>query len=215
MPSYIRESYEVVSDKTRRVRSGGACENKCSGHGTCEYNTNCKCFLGLDGEAEWTGADCSLRTCPKGFAWVGEVVNANDLHPWVECSNKGLCDRRTGVCECFEGYDGLACQRNICPENCNYRGACFPQRILADKAGRVYDAPWDAMKTVGCLCDVGYRGSACELQECPSGPDPLDGFGNESGRDCSGRGVCDYEAGLCTCFTGFYGNRCQHQTTVW
>jgi hypothetical protein len=43
---------------------------------------------------------------------------------------------------------------------------------------------------------AGYRGPACELQECPSGADPLDGYGNESGRDCSGRGLCDYNLGL-------------------
>jgi len=51
----------------------------------------------------------------------GAVVNANDLHPKVECSNRGICDRQTGFCECFDGYDGIACQRHICPENCNYR----------------------------------------------------------------------------------------------
>ena len=70
------------------------------------------------------------------------------------------------------------------------------------------------MKHVGCVCDAGYRGPACDLQECPSGSDPLDGYGNEAGRDCSGRGVCDYSVGLCQCFTGFFGTRCQHQTTV-
>ena len=25
----------------------------------------CDCYLGIDGEQEWTGADCSLRVCPK------------------------------------------------------------------------------------------------------------------------------------------------------
>ncbi len=69
------------------------------------------------------------------------------------------------------------------------------------------------MKSVGCLCDVGYRGAACDLQECPSGPDPLNGFGNEAGRDCSGRGLCNYDEGICVCFSGFFGNACQHQNT--
>merc|ERR1711916_288495 len=67
----------------------------CSGHGSCVVNQNCLCYTGMDGEPEWTGPDCSLRTCPHDFAWVGDVVNANDLHPWAECSNRGTCDRKT------------------------------------------------------------------------------------------------------------------------
>jgi len=61
---------------------------------------------------------------------------------------------------------------------------------------------------VGCLCDPGYRGPACEYRECPSGPDPLGGEGNESGRDCSGRGVCDYDTGECNCFMAWYVVSC-------
>jgi len=213
-PSYKAESWGQITWDKRRHRQGGLCENHCSNHGTCENNNNCKCFTGLDGEPEWTGPDCSLRTCPKDFAWVGEVVNANDLHPWTECSNKGICDRTTGTCNCFPGYEGVACQRTVCPNNCNDRGTCWPEKLLASKAGRTYSEPWDAMKHVGCFCDAGYRGPACDLQECPSGSDPLDGYGNEAGRDCSGRGLCNYQEGTCACFSGFYGTRCQYQTTI-
>lgn len=213
-PTFAAEAWgQIIWDK-RRHRNGGLCENHCSNHGTCEKNNNCKCFTGLDGEPEWTGPDCSLRTCPRDFAWVGEVINSNNLHPWVECSNKGSCDRKTGACSCFPGYDGVACQRSTCPDNCNDRGTCWPEKHLAVKAGRTYDTPWDNMKHVGCFCDAGYRGPACELQECPSGTDPLDGYGNEAGRDCSGRGICDYSDGTCSCFSGFYGTHCQYQTTV-
>eukprot|EP01040_Poterioochromonas_malhamensis_P010823 gene10824-11797_t len=69
------------------------------------------------------------------------------------------------------------------------------------------------MKAVGCFCDVGYRGSACEFQECPSGSDPVNGYGAEAGRDCSGRGICNYETGICSCFSGFAGMRCEVQST--
>eukprot|EP01031_Cornospumella_fuschlensis_P037983 gene37983-46143_t len=214
-PTYVEEEWgQIIWDKKRRQRVAGLCDRLCSGHGLCTPQNNCRCYAGLDGEAEWTGPDCSLRTCPKDLAWVGEVVGANDLHPRAECSNKGLCNRETGECECFPGYDGIACQRTTCPDNCNYRGACFPERLLADKAGRHYMSPWDANKAVGCLCDPGYRGAACEEQECPSGADPLNGFGSEAGRDCSGRGVCNYDSGLCVCFSGYFGNRCQHQTML-
>jgi hypothetical protein len=213
-PTYHKESWGQVTWDKKRHRTGGLCENHCSNHGTCEYNNNCKCFTGLDGEPEWTGPDCSLRMCPRDFAWVGDVINANDLSPWAECSNKGACDRTTGACACFPGYEGVACQRTVCPSNCNDRGTCWPEKHLAAKVGRVYTAPWDAMKHVGCLCDSGYRGPDCSQQECPSGTDVLDGYGNEAGRDCSGRGLCNYNDGTCSCFSGFFGTRCQYQTTV-
>lgn len=213
-PTYTTESWGSITWDRKRFRAGGLCENQCSGHGTCEANVNCNCYTGLDGNPEWTGPDCSLRACPMDVAWVGGVENKNDLHPYAECSNKGICDRKTGTCECFPGYEGVACQRTVCPNNCNDRGTCWPEKHLAAKAGRTYTAPWDALKHVGCYCDIGFRGPACELQECPSGTDPLDGFGSEAGRDCSGRGICDYTSGTCTCFAGFYGTRCQLQTTV-
>jgi len=213
-PTITAEGYETVFDYRKRHRKGGYCENHCGGHGECKKNKNCECHKNLDGEPAWTGPDCSLRTCPKDFSWVGSVVNANDLHPWQECSNRGLCDRKTGSCQCFAGYDGVACQRTLCPNDCSGRGICWPESHLATFAGRTYSLPWDAMKEVGCVCDAGYRGPGCELQECPSGADPLDGYGNEAGRECSGRGLCDYTAGICGCFSGFYGTHCQYQTTL-
>jgi hypothetical protein len=150
----------------------------------------------------------------RGHAWVGYVQNANDAHPVVECSNKGSCDRKTGECACFANYEGIACERTICPNKCSDAGVCFTEQQLAMEADRVYNTPWDATKHVGCICDLGRRGPDCSLFECPSGPDVMKGFGNEAGRDCSGRGLCDYSSGICNCFHGYYGTKCEYQTVL-
>lgn len=63
---------------------------------------------------------------------------------------------------------------------------------------------------MGCYCDLGYRGPDCSEKECPSKADPLQGYGNEAGRDCSGRGICDYKKGVCKCFSNYYGEACEN-----
>lgn len=45
-----------------------------------------------------------------------------DSHPNTECSSAGICNRKRGECECFEGYTGAACQRKTCKDDCNGRG---------------------------------------------------------------------------------------------
>merc|ERR1712146_839688 len=91
----------------------------------------------------------------------------NDAHPWTECSNRGVCDRSTGECACYEPFEGHACQRNKCWNDCNGSGLCLPQRILADQAGYVYENPWDATKLWGCFCDIGYRGQTAAYGNVP------------------------------------------------
>jgi len=37
---------------------------------------------------------------------------ADTAHALAECSNAGICNRGTGKCECFDGFEGDACQRS-------------------------------------------------------------------------------------------------------
>ncbi|GMI25624.1 hypothetical protein TrRE_jg1846, partial [Triparma retinervis] len=61
----------------------------------------------------------------------GNTVINDSAHYYMECSNKGLCDRKTGMCECFDGYDGAACQRASCPNSCSGHGTCETVADLA------------------------------------------------------------------------------------
>lgn len=126
----------------------------------------------------------------RALSWIGYSLKSNDVHPITECSNKGICLRESGTCECFPNFEGIACERTVCLNDCSMSGVCYTAKQLAIDANRIYDAPWDADKNVGCVCDIGFRGPDCSqgllylislyrltfilifsfTVECPSGP---------------------------------------------
>merc|ERR1711871_281519 len=110
--------------------ASAACPNGCSGNGICGANDKCSCFQ------NWQGPDCSLRTCPYSLAWADTADGTNSAHYYAECSNKGVCDRKTGECKCFDGYEGKGCRRSTCPEGCSGHGTC---EYIDELAGDFYD----------------------------------------------------------------------------
>ncbi len=146
------------------------CPNSCSSHGVCDSSSRvCQCFNGF------TGGDCSLRTCPFGAAWADQAIGIDDAHNSAECSNMGICDRTVGQCVCQAGFEGTACQRKTCPNECNNVGKCLSMHQYAASkdpgSGIVYDYTtiWDANKFYGCKCDWGYSGPDCTVRMCPTG----------------------------------------------
>jgi len=100
----------------------------------------------------------------------------DEAHFYRECSNKGICDRATGQCVCFPGYEGEGCQRTSCPgaesgSPCSGHGLCLSAYV--DYSSSQYNL-WDADKTMKCRCDAGYDGPDCSLRLCPVGPDPVE-----------------------------------------
>jgi len=101
----------------------------------------------------------------------------NTAHGYMECSNKGICDREAGECQCFDGYEGSACQRASCPSSkagvCSGHGTCRTIAALAESDYNNHYKLWDADITLGCECDAGYFGAACSQRKCKYGFDPL------------------------------------------
>jgi len=203
-----------------------------------QVKDSCTCFshTGFNGATvyQYTGADCSLKTCPYGLAWNGAalsvdttgVAKGNVYHTQhKQCSNQGLCNAKSGACECFDGYTGEACQRSKCPNDCSDAGRCTEAwqivkdvkedtEYYGDYVNALTYAAWDSAQLRGCICDFGRSGPDCSILDCPSGTDPLGGKGSESGRLCSSRGDCNDATGECACYSGYFGTSCNMQRNM-
>jgi len=136
----------------------------------------------------------------KSVVFATEAVSGSTVYPWgvdekftelgtdaahyyMECSNKGICDRETGLCECFDGYEGTACRRASCPNACSGHGTCESTKELGlmnwklhadySGSGTTSYTLWDADVTQACKCDPEWHGADCSLRKCKYGVDPL------------------------------------------
>jgi hypothetical protein len=120
---------------------------ECNGRGTCDYGSGaCQCedgfgslrdkeYLSNNETTNIFPYDCSGRACPVGparFALYANYINYTAFpsqtgnfnpHRLLECSGNGACDRSQGVCKCYDGYTGSACERLQCPGD----GSCSAQ----------------------------------------------------------------------------------------
>jgi len=168
----------------------GRCDNSCSGHGSCNAKTKCTCYDNWGVGLSHDTGDCSDRICPYEFAWVDTPDKSGSHHKYAECAAKGICNRDSGECECFPGYEGKACQRTSCPNDCSGHGQCtFIQNLpyaavpfdnskeryyLSQDAATYPYYYWDVSKTRGCVCDPEYADVDCSKRLCPYGTDVMD-----------------------------------------
>ena len=140
------------------------------------------------------GGDCSERFCPYELSWADGPKIDGSSHNYAECANKGNCNRQTGECVCFPGYEGKACGRQECPEYCSGHGTCeYMKDLTYGETFNVYhngdtlatsglgsggklieNFSWDTDRARQCICDGGWTGIACEKRMCPLGNDIMD-----------------------------------------
>jgi len=213
------------------VSSDCAMHNYCNGHGSCDISTSsCLCYEGWGASTDITyyrAPDCSSRVCPNGRAWADVPTSPTTAHQYVECSNRGTCDRTSGTCTCFTGFTGSACNRNVCPNDCSGHGVCVNLKQMARMTNALPLAPntyyegdpdgttWDEEMIYGCVCDSSWPvglglgetqepewfGPDCSQKHCPSADNPRTADVNET--DCYGVTAKD------SIYQGEYGNLCQ------
>jgi len=160
----------------------------------------------------YMGSTCAERVCAyglssstSGFLQQGDGVHTPDslsvgseghrggTHSYTECSSQGVCDRITGQCSCFAGYQGKGCRRTTCPNDCSGHGRCLTNRdINGQYVGTASSSEvsasfstqfWDHDKTLQCACDRGYTGHDCSSRICPHGDDVLTSCSEQSVHD--------------------------------
>ena len=112
------------------------------------------------------------------------------VHAYTECSSRGVCNRLTGICDCFAGYSGKGCRRTACPNDCSGHGICS-RNVDANYEYSLAGAPkayfssqyWDEETTMRCQCDRGYEGPDCSDRICPHGDDVLTTCAADSNHD--------------------------------
>ena len=173
----------------------------CSGHGYCtkpaddyygsssspyerfyRWHRNCTCETGYYGQA------CEFKQCPMGpsiygdVGWVNLNYSASQISPYMmtECSGVGYCNTTTGACDCWDLFEGSACERMKCSydpqynDECGLSGYCVSLREAAQLHSNsdgsfnpiVYN-DFDADWVRGCFCTPYDKYQSPEFEKSP------------------------------------------------
>ena len=155
------------------------------------------------------------------------LTSNNGVGALYECSNQGFCDRKSGVCNCFQAYSsGIVKYKAVSSDgfgNSGSRGDCGYIQTSVTSGGSCYIGGSQICSghgvcqnsSVACTCFDGWKGLTCQVKDCPSGPAWFDEAISVSeahqSAECSNMGMCDRSRGICVCALGFSGNACQYR----
>merc|ERR1711865_41178 len=168
----------------------------------------CSCNVGFYGDA------CQFKQCPGS----GKGLYKSDDEG--ACSNRGACNRLTGLCHCrIEYYHGpkKACDYAhappskadacdpVCDDACSQRGRLDPIRGVCNCQEEFFGPGCEEKKCPNSNCSCGndakgqpFSGPSCEFRSCPF--------------DCTGGGECNRNDGVCICKDGYSGTQCEKTT---
>ena len=106
-------------------------------------------------------------------------VKVGEGHFYGVCSKAGQCDHSTGLCKCYPGFEGRACDRISCPKDCSGHGVC--RTVQESTRPDIYYNKWETQKMQRCECDGGWSGVDCSERVCLKGDDPLTTKGTRVG----------------------------------
>ncbi|KAL2635003.1 hypothetical protein R1flu_006482 [Riccia fluitans] len=84
--------------EVQRVARAGLC-----GNGVCERGERCN----QNGQSSTTDGPCCSADCP--YVPIGCPITLRGVRKNLPCSKNGLCLDASGRCDCFDGYQGEAC----------------------------------------------------------------------------------------------------------
>ena len=155
-------------------------------------------------------------------------VSVRGTREHAECSNRGTCDRETGICNCYKDFESSDGRGKLgALGDCGYYNGTGLDRCPAAVGlwGKEHDVCSGLRQANGyrvnctadfkCNCTAGYSGTACEYLDCPRArpwhDEAVDGVGHHNKTACSSRGLCDREKGECSCDVNglFEGAACE------
>lgn len=152
---------------------------------SCDLN-NCfrgKCQYGrCMCDFEWWGEKCDMQYCPNSYCYYDKDIIGNQI--CYHCSGNGRCFNRKCVCDL--SWTGPECNIKTCENDCSND----PEKNIIN-GECVINYPLST-----CKCDKMKKrgGDYCQIVYCLN--------------DCSKKGVCDYQTGICKCDKNYYGENC-------
>ena len=96
-----------------------------------------------------------LFSCPK-------MVGPIDNEYYCRSREYGVCDRRSGICFCNEGYEGEACE-DCAPTHYFLGGLCYPKKVCPNDCSNAGQCNY---ATGICECSDHREGGDCSRSKC-------------------------------------------------